>query len=147
MGNALSYNFKAIGKITNNIHDVSSMPVVGVESKIVINEDLKDGLIGLNDYSHLIVLAYLHKVPKKFANQLIKFPSGDTALPEQGVFALRGWRPNLISFNVGKIKKIVDSVIEVEDLDLISGTPVLDLKPYLPYYDSLNDAKIPKWAK
>ena len=88
----------------------------------------------------------MHQIPKSVENKLITFPGGNNKLPEQGIFALRGKRTNPISFNVCKIKKIVNGLIEVDKIDLVSGTPVLDLKPYLPFYDSYENATIPKWA-
>ena len=86
-------------------------------------------------------------MPKQNLNELKIFPSGDNELPKQGIFALRGQRTNPISFNVCKINKIAGEFIEVEKIDLVSGTPVLDLKPYLPYYDTPNNATIPNWAQ
>jgi tRNA-Thr(GGU) m(6)t(6)A37 methyltransferase TsaA len=145
--NRSSYNLIPIGQIVNSVNKVQDMPVLGVRSKIEIDANLNDGLLGLEDYSHIIVLSFLHKMPKLTLNELRSFPSGNNELPEQGIFALRGQRTNPISFNVCKINKIASGLIEVDKIDLVSGTPVLDLKPYLPYYDTPNNAIIPNWAQ
>ena len=55
----ISYNLKSIGQIVNSIEDIKDMPILGVKSKIEIDSQLIDGLVGLNDYSHIIVLAFI----------------------------------------------------------------------------------------
>ena len=145
--NKPSYNLNSIGQIVNSVKRVQDMPILGVKSTIEIDDRLIDGLVGLEDYSHIIVLGFLHNMPKQNLNELISFPSGNNELPEQGIFALRGQRINPISFNVCKINKLFSGIIEVDKIDLVSGTPVLDLKPYLPYYDTPENTIIPNWAE
>ncbi|MBR74218.1 MAG: hypothetical protein CL872_04710 [Dehalococcoidaceae bacterium] len=141
------YLLKSVGHIINPIKNIQEMPVLGVKSSIEIDSILYDGLIGLEEYSHIVVLGFLHKMPKQSLDKLRNFPSGNNELPEQGIFALRGQRVNPISFNVCKIDKIANGIIEVDKIDLISGTPVLDLKPYIPYYDTPHNVKMPTWVQ
>ena len=68
--------------------------------------------------------------------------------PLTGVFATRSpFRPNLIALTTCKIVGIEGNVIDVENVDAFDGTPVLDIKPYLPGLDSESDIRLPAWVK
>jgi tRNA (Thr-GGU) A37 N-methylase len=56
-------------------------------------------------------------------------------------------RPNLIALTLSKVVAVKDNVVEIDKTDAFDGTPVLDIKPFLPGYDSVDDAKVPDWAK
>ena len=56
-------------------------------------------------------------------------------------------RPNLIALTLCKVVAVKDNVIEIDKTDAFDGTPVLDIKPFLPGYDSVEDARVPDWAK
>ena len=74
-------------------------------------------------------------------------PRGNKDNPLTGVFACRSpARPNLIGLTLCKVLSVKDNVVEVEKIDAFSDTPILDLKPYLPGYDSA-DASVPDWIK
>ena len=74
-------------------------------------------------------------------------PGGDDRLPLLGSFALRGARPNPLAVTVCRLRGIEGSTLRVEGLDLVDGTPVLDVKPYIAVYDAVPDAKLPRWAQ
>ena len=63
-----------------------------------------------------------------------------------GAFALRGSRPNPVSVTVCKLVAVSDNTLVVSGLDLVNGTPILDLKPYISEYDSVQGAGLPDWA-
>jgi tRNA-Thr(GGU) m(6)t(6)A37 methyltransferase TsaA len=72
---------------------------------------------------------------------------GDPALPLLGIFATRTQlRPNPIGVSVVPLLARKGNVLRVRGLDAIDGTPVLDVKPYIPHYDSVPQATIPAWA-
>jgi len=72
---------------------------------------------------------------------------GDPTLPLLGIFATRTQlRPNPIGFSVVPLLARKGNVLRVRGLDAIDGTPVLDVKPYIPHYDSVPQATIPAWA-
>jgi tRNA-Thr(GGU) m(6)t(6)A37 methyltransferase TsaA len=109
---------------------------------------LEDALLGLADYSHLIVVGWLDRIPEALRARLQAYPAGDERLPLQGALALRGGaRPNPIAVTVCRLLAVEGSTLRVEGLDLVDGTPVLDVKPYIAHYDSFPKATIPKWAR
>ena len=73
-------------------------------------------------------------------------PRRKQSLPLVGVFATRSpARPNPIGMATVKLLECHDNVLKVIGLDAVDGTPVLDIKPYIPGYDSPNEAKTPDW--
>ena len=75
-------------------------------------------------------------------------PRGDPQYPLQGVLATRSQRrPNAIGVAVVPLLRRRRNVLRVRGLDAIDGTPLLDIKPYIPHYDSVADARVPDWVK
>ncbi len=109
-----------------------------ITGQIVIDEQYSAGLQDLAGFSHIIVLYHLHKhKPYK----LVCKPFLDDV--EHGVFAIRAPnRPNPIGLSVVRLTKIVDNVVYISDVDMIDGTPVLDIKPYVPKFDAYPEAKV-----
>ncbi|TAJ18748.1 MAG: S-adenosylmethionine-dependent methyltransferase [Dehalococcoidia bacterium] len=142
-----SITLQPIGVVHNGEADASRVDWSRVRSQIVLREGLADALLGLGDYSHVIIVGWLHELPQAMRGRLHAYPSGDDRYPLQGALALRGARPNPITVTVCRLLKIEGATIEVEGLDLIDGTPVLDVKPYIAAYDALPKASIPKWAR
>ena len=76
------------------------------------------------------------------------FPAGpaDPSLPEVGVFASRSlFRPNPLGLKVARLLERKDNILHLEGLDAIDGTPVLDIKPFIPSNDAPEDARAPDW--
>lgn len=96
---------------------------------------------GLERYSHVIVVCYLDLAASAPTQpERLRLPSGR----EVGVLATRSQlRPNHLSVTVCRLLGRAGSVLEVVGLDTIDGTPVLDIKPYLPAYDSVPTARVP----
>ena len=137
-----------IGWVRGAGHDAAHQDWRGVRSRIDLRPDFEAALLGLSDYSHVIVVGWLHEIPTELRGRAQAFPSGDERLPLQGALALRGGaRPNPLSVTVCRLRGIEGATLEVEDLDLIDGTPVLDVKPYIAFYDAVPKASIPKWAR
>jgi tRNA-Thr(GGU) m(6)t(6)A37 methyltransferase TsaA len=114
---------------------------------IVLDKEYQPGLLGLGGFSHVYVLWWFDKndTPEKRATLQVH-PRGDLKNPLTGVFATRSpRRPNLIAITLCKIVAVKDNVVEVEKIDAFDGTPVLDMKPFLPGYDTAADAKVPDW--
>ncbi|OHC74093.1 MAG: tRNA (N6-threonylcarbamoyladenosine(37)-N6)-methyltransferase TrmO [Rhodospirillales bacterium RIFCSPLOWO2_12_FULL_58_28] len=116
-----------------------------VITDLVIDEKYQEALDGLGDYSHLIVIFWLHEV-KTCKLRLV--PQGKIDdVPEVGIFACRcPGRPNPIGISTVNILSIKDNVITVKGLDVINGTPVIDIKPYTPQYDAVAEAIVPEWV-
>ncbi|MGE0229376.1 MAG: TrmO family methyltransferase [Dehalococcoidia bacterium] len=136
-----------IGHVANSEHDVARQDWSHVRSEVRLREGLGAALLGLRDYSHVIVLGWLDRIPDELRARLQAYPAGDERLPLQGALALRGGaRPNPVSFTVCRLRGIEGDALLLEGLDLVDGTPVLDVKPYIAYYDAVPKAKLPKWA-
>lgn len=115
---------------------------------LVLNKDLQPALLGLDGFSHVWVFWWFSgsDTPQKRA-VLQVHPRGNRANPLTGVFACRApVRPNLVALTLCRIVAVRDNVVEVEKIDAFDGTPILDLKPYIPGIDSAN-ATIPEWLR
>lgn len=74
-------------------------------------------------------------------------PQGNSQVPIVGIFSCRcPQRPNPIAVTTVKLLGCIGNKLKVEGLDIIDGTPIIDIKPYWPVYDEVKKAKIPKWV-
>ena len=113
-------------------------------SEIVIDESLTEALEGIEDFSHIIVLFWMHRLREKEPS-LKQRPMGQLDRPLRGLFALRTPnRPNPIGKTTVRLLERRDNILRVEGLDALDGSPVIDIKPYLPAYDSAS-ATVPDW--
>ncbi|OIO15094.1 tRNA (N6-threonylcarbamoyladenosine(37)-N6)-methyltransferase TrmO [Candidatus Gottesmanbacteria bacterium CG11_big_fil_rev_8_21_14_0_20_37_11] len=114
-------------------------------TKIYIDEKYQDGLYKLEEFSHIQVIFYLHKV-KNYSIKLV--PQGKIGiLPEVGVFATRTqYRPSPIGVSIAEVINIKGNVITVKGLDVLNNTPIIDIKPYIPDHKNIK-YKIPSWVK
>lgn len=131
-----------IGVVRSPYRELGGMPLqAGVdelESTIEIRDELRDGLRDLAGFSHVWVISYLHDAPP---GELLVVPFLDTV--PRGVFATRSpRRPNPIGLSVARLVAVDHEAVRVEGLDLLDGTPVLDLKPYVPRFDVREGARI-----
>lgn len=147
-GRYAPFTITPIGRVENSEHDPARWDWAQVRSRIRLGPGPGGGvaLHGLDGYSHVIVLGWLDRTPDELRVRARAYPQGDRSLPQQGAFALRGPRPNPISVTVCRLLGIDGDSIEVAGLDLIAGTPILDVKPYIAFYDAPPDATIPRWA-
>ncbi len=114
-------------------------------SQIIINQELAPALEGIEEYSHLHVLFWLHEIPKDKRMMLKVHPRGRTELPLLGVFAVRtNLRPNPIGLTLVELLKVENNVLTVKGLDAFNGTPILDIKPY-DLWDVAEEPKLPNW--
>jgi tRNA-Thr(GGU) m(6)t(6)A37 methyltransferase TsaA len=105
-------------------------------SQLVVDPELVPGLMGLEPGMDILILFYLHRVPlEEISLQL--HPGHNPENPLRGVFATRSqFRPNRIGTTVVRIEQIEKNVITVSGLDAQDGAPLLDIKPYEPYFDA-----------
>ncbi|MEM3531215.1 MAG: tRNA (N6-threonylcarbamoyladenosine(37)-N6)-methyltransferase TrmO [Nitrososphaerales archaeon] len=115
-----------------------------VLSEIVISEDLTEALDGIEEFSHIFIIFYMHKtVAEKISLKI--HPKGRKDLPLIGVFATRSpYRPNPLGLTLVELIKKDGNKIKVKGLDAINGTPIIDIKPYDPL-DLASKARVPKW--
>lgn len=114
-----------------------------------IYDDFTEGLLGLEGFSHVILLCWFHESNSEEKRATLRVhPRGDRANPLTGVFATRSpKRPNPLALYTSRIHSIHGNVIGIDPLDVLDGTPVVDIKPYIPESDSIPDAMVPDWVK
>ncbi|HUV01998.1 MAG TPA: tRNA (N6-threonylcarbamoyladenosine(37)-N6)-methyltransferase TrmO [Desulfobacteria bacterium] len=117
-------------------------------ARIRIFDEFRDGLEGLDTYSHVIVLYWFHlRDTEEERNVLKVVPRRHPGAPEVGVFTSRSpSRPNPIGLCVTELVRLEGNMLSVKGLDAFDGTPILDIKPYNPRADSVPDAVVPPWA-
>jgi tRNA-Thr(GGU) m(6)t(6)A37 methyltransferase TsaA len=139
---------EAIGIVKNEFaHPLKGGEWQTIVSDIVVKDSLSEALEDLEDFSHIIVLFWLHQISPQERRSLKVHPSGRQDIPPKGVFATRtARRPNPLGLSVARLLERRGNVLKVLGLDAINGTPVVDIKPSIPAYDTMADAKVPPWA-
>jgi len=131
------------------MNPIGTVRVEGERVRLEILPQFAPALKGLQDFSHLWVFFWFHDndTPEQRATLQVH-PRRDPVNPLTGVFACRSpERPNLIGLTACRIVKLSGNVIEVAGLDARDGTPIVDLKPYIPKGDSIPAATAPEWVK
>lgn len=120
----------------------------GELSKIVIFPEFCAGLHHLNDFSHIIVLYWLHLRDNENERKTLRVvPRRHPGAPQVGVFASRSpSRPNPIGLCVTELVKIEECTLTVKGLDAFESSPIIDIKPYIPRADSIPEARVPEWT-
>lgn len=111
-------------------------------ARLTLDPAYREGLAGLENYSHIHILTWLHHSPR---NLIVQKPRH--APEAKGVFALRSpARPNPVGLHTARIVRIDRGAgtIELDAIDVLDSTPVLDIKPYFPSVDAIADAAIPQ---
>jgi len=119
-----------------------------VKSRILVRPELADSLLGLETYSHVKVLFWPHLVPADVIGSKHRLhPRDDPENPLQGILATRSQiRFNPILVTAVPLLSVRGNAVGVRGLDAVNGTPVLDIKPYFPHFDSIPDARVPGWV-
>ena len=115
---------------------------------IDIFDNYSDALLGLNGFSHIMVLYWFDQNDVSEKRRVLQVhPRKDPRNPLSGVFATHSpQRPNLIGLTVCKIISIRGRSIEIEDIDAFDGSPVIDLKCYIPDSIEEKDVHLPDWV-
>jgi tRNA-Thr(GGU) m(6)t(6)A37 methyltransferase TsaA len=137
---------KPIGTVRNGIKDRERRDVKEVVSEIVLDPALAAALDDLEDFSHITVIYFMHRSRKPFPVKV--HPRYSTLTRPVGVFASRSPdRPNPLGKTIVRLLERRANVLKVKGLDAMDGTPVIDIKPYIPGLDTVADAKLPPWMK
>ncbi|MCD6530544.1 tRNA (N6-threonylcarbamoyladenosine(37)-N6)-methyltransferase TrmO [Candidatus Bathyarchaeota archaeon] len=124
---------------------VKREPKLGDRAKIVLAEELAEGLEGIEGFSHIYVIFWLHKVEDHERRVLKVHPRGIRDLPLVGVFATRSpMRPNPIGLTLVELVERRGNVLIVRGLDALDGTPVLDIKPFVSETAGM-ESRLPDW--
>ena len=117
-------------------------------SEIVIDENRVALLDGIEEYSHITVLYWGHKVPEESRSVDRVHPMGRTDIPKMGIFSTCSpARPNPVLATVVRLHARRGNVLEVAGLDAVDGSPVIDIKPYVPSRYPNGDVQIPAWME
>lgn len=138
---------KAIGVVRNKVKEMRFECDwwAKLVSEIVIDSSLSEALDGLEGFSHIIVLYWMHRVVSAEVPLKIH-PRGRQEAAITGLFATRTPnRPNRIGKATVRLLQRQGNILKVQGLDALDGSPVIDIKPYIPGYDSVDDAEIPQW--
>jgi len=137
-----------IGTVKAPVTEMSLGNWATVNSEIHIEPRYAGGLRELEGYSHIIVVFFLHQIGAfDPARQLLRKPRGMEQMREVGVFAQRTkYRPNPIGVTAVELRGISGNVLAVRGLDALDGTPVLDIKPYIPEFDRIAEPRTPAWV-
>lgn len=116
-------------------------------SEIIISKDLSKALTGIEGFSHLFVIFWMHEIGELAGGTLKVHPQGRRDLPLVGVLATRTPnRPNPIGLTVVELLKRKGNILKVKGLDALDGTLVLDIKPFDPF-DAAESMRLPAWWK
>jgi tRNA-Thr(GGU) m(6)t(6)A37 methyltransferase TsaA len=139
----MEITYRAIGIIHSPFKDIEGMPIQSagashISGTIEIFPEFSEGLKDLGGFSHLILLYHFHQAQD---STLIVIPFMDTR--PHGVFATRAPnRPNPIGLSIVKLVRIEQNFLYIENVDILDGTPLLDIKPYVPEFDQHHAGRI-----
>ena len=128
---------KPIGIIHTPFTEPEGMPIqpkgaTGIRGTIELFDEYHEGLKDLDGFSHIILLYHFHR-SHGFNLQVVPFMDSEL----RGLFATRApRRPNPIGISVVQLDKIENGVLHIQNVDIMDGTPLLDIKPYVPEFDS-----------
>jgi tRNA-Thr(GGU) m(6)t(6)A37 methyltransferase TsaA len=140
--NKEEFTFQSIGTIHSPhtiLTDIPIQPVFseGIKGTVIVNPEFIEGLMDLHEFSHIHLLYYFHKSQKTCLHvkpYLSKQP--------HGIFATRApHRPNKIGMSIVRLTAIEDNVLHIEDVDILDGTSLLDIKPFIQRFDSRKNVK------
>ena len=135
--------YRPIGIIHTPFKEVENMPIqpsgaAGIYGTVELFPEFAEGLKDLDGFSHLILLYPFHE---SRGYKLIVTPFLDSET--RGVFATRApKRPNPIGLSIVRLVRIQGSTLDIENVDILDGTPLLDIKPYVPEFDHQQDCRI-----
>ncbi len=130
-----------------SVRFIGEVESAGEPSTILIYPEFRQGLFGVERYSHLIVLYWFHlRDNEDHRGTLQVTPPRHPGSPLTGVYACRSpSRPNPIGLTVVELESVDGCRLIVRGLDALEGSPIVDLKPYLPNWDSVESARTPDY--
>ena len=133
---------KPIGVIHTPYKDLAGMPIqpagaAGVKGCVEVFEEFRAGLKDLEGFSHIILLYEFHR-SQGFKLDVIPFMDTES----RGLFATRAPnRPNPIGLSIVKLDRVENGKLQIRNADILDGTPLLDIKPFVPEFDSPSDVR------
>jgi tRNA-Thr(GGU) m(6)t(6)A37 methyltransferase TsaA len=129
---------------TSSKEDVKDKNLV---SKVILRKDLTEALDGVEGFSHLFIIFWMHEISDAEKTPAKVHPRGRPELPLVGMFATRTPnRPNPVGLTLVELVKREKNILWVRGLDAFHGTPIVDIKPY-DRWDAKTNARVPEWLK
>lgn len=131
----MKIEFKAIGVIHTSYTEPEGTPIqpvgaVGVKGTVEVFGAYRDGLKDLDGFSHIVLLYHFHR-SRGFSLRVVPYVDSQV----RGLFATRApRRPNAIGLSIVRLVRVEDGVLHIENVDMLDGTPLLDIKPYVPEF-------------
>jgi len=130
-------NYKPIGVIHSPFKEPKGTPIQptaakGIEGMVEVFPEYAEGLKDVEGFSHIILIYHFH-LSKGFSLKVKPYMDNEA----HGVFAMRGpSRPNPIGISTVRLVRIEENILYIQDTDIVDGTPLLDIKPYVPEFDT-----------
>lgn len=138
----MKIEYQPIGVIHSPFQKIEGMPIqpagaAGVMGTVEVFETYRTGLKDLDGFSHIYLLYHFHRV-QGFSLDVVPFMDSKT----RGLFSTRApMRPNPIGLSVVRLHGIEEGVLHIENVDVLDGTPLLDIKPYVPEFDPRGEVR------
>lgn len=129
--------YRPIGVIRSPFKSIEGMPIQsagakGIAGSVELHETFVDGLKDLEGFSHVILIYHFHR-SRGYALHVKPFLDDQL----RGVFSTRApRRPNAVGLSIVRLLRVEGSLLHIEDVDIVDGTPLLDIKPYVPAFDA-----------
>jgi len=138
----MKIEYTPIGIIHSPFIQLERMPIqpaggAGVKGTVEVFEDFRAGLADLDGFSHIVLLYHLHQ-SRGFKHLVVPFMDSE----QRGLFSTRApRRPNPIGLSVVRLDRIEGAVLHIQDIDILDGTPLLDIKPYVPEFETSGEIR------
>lgn len=132
-----------IGVIRTPHIDIKNMPIQpiaanGIKGYIELLPEYEPGLKDLEGFSHITLIYHFHKI-EGFELEVIPFMDTE----KRGIFSCKApKRPNAIGLSTVKLQSIEGNILHIEQVDMLDGTPLIDIKPFYPKYDNRENVSI-----
>ena len=133
----MKIEFSPIGIIHSPFTELEGMPIqptgaAGIKGTVEVFKDFHQGLADLDGFSHIILL-YFFNLSRGFELHVVPFLDSTP----RGLFATRApKRPNPIGLSIVQLDRIDGGMLYIQNVDILDGTPLLDIKPYVPEFDA-----------
>jgi tRNA-Thr(GGU) m(6)t(6)A37 methyltransferase TsaA len=128
--------YKPIGVIHSPFKEPQGTPIQpqgakGIDGTVEVFPEYAEGLKDIEGFSHIILIYHFH-LSKKSTLKVKPYMDNES----HGVFAMRGpSRPNPIGISAVRLLGVEENIVHIQDVDIVDGTPLLDIKPYVPEFD------------
>ncbi|KLK88186.1 methyltransferase [Methanoculleus sediminis] len=138
----MEVTYQIIGTIHSPFTDQDTTPIQSIfseaEGTIEVFPEYADGLEGVEGFSHIILLYHFHRA-NGFSLRQRPFVDGSK---ERGIFAIRHFsRPNPIGISLVEVVSVEGNTVRVRGIDVLDGTPLLDIKPYVRQFDHRDEVR------